>query len=101
MKKLREKIQGWLDSPAFLRRFSGWEAIFWLLASIPIVVWFSDSVPVVVWLSVYAILRTSLSNWQSSRMEEKQQEVEDAQAERLEDQTETIVKRVDEVTPDT
>ena len=99
MRRLRQKIQGYLDSPAFLRKFSGWEAIFWLFASIPIVVWFSDSVPVVVWLSVYAILRTSLSNWQSSRMEEKQQEVEDAQAQALEAQTEEIIEKVDKRTP--
>ena len=100
MRKIREKIQGWLDSPTFLRKFSGWEAIFWLFASIPICIFWADILQVVTWLSVYAILRTALSNWQSSRMEEKQQKVEDEQAGVLEEQTEKIVEEVDKRTPD-
>jgi len=87
-----KKFRSLLESPTFLRKFSGWEAVFWLIASVPIVIWFSDSVPVVVWLSVYAILRTSLSNWQSSRMEA-------AQAALQKQQTEEIVDKVDKVTP--
>lgn len=100
MRRLRRKLQGFIESPTFLRKFSKWEAIFWLVASFPIVIFFSENIPVVVWLSVYAILRTSLSNWQSSRMEEKQEQVQDAQADVLEDQTEKIVEEVDKVTPD-
>jgi hypothetical protein len=100
MRRIRKKIQGWLDSPGLLRKFSGWEAIFWLIASIPIIIWFKDSVPLLVFISVYAIVRTALSNWQSSRMEERQQQVEDEQAEVLEEQTEKIVDQVDKVTPD-
>jgi len=76
----------WLKDPDLMRTVAGWEAIFWFVAAFPVMIWLSNSVPLLVFVSFYAIVRTAFSQWQSAYAGQQQ--------------TEEIVKRVDEVTPD-
>ena len=76
----------WLKDPDLMTTVAGWEAIFWFVAAFPVMIWFSNSVPLLVFVSFYAIVRTAFSMWQAGYAGRQQ--------------TEEVVQRIDEVTPD-
>ena len=76
-----------MNSPVVLGRFSGWETIFWCIATIPIVIWFNSSVPLLVFISVYAIIRTSFADWTSYRAEARALQQQDELVEKIDDVT--------------
>lgn len=58
-----------LQDKLWLRKFHGWATLVWLAASVPIAVLLNSSIPFLVFISVYAIVISHWSAWQSSRVE--------------------------------
>jgi hypothetical protein len=55
-----------------MRKFHGWAAVLWFLASFPLAWYFGSAVIFVTFLSLYAIVTGHWSSWQSARVEVKQ-----------------------------
>lgn len=86
---MKERLRAWMDNPVALGRFSGWECLFWSVASFPIVIWFQNSIPLLVFISVYAIIRTSFSDWQGYKAEQRALQHEPE-----------LIEKINEITPD-
>lgn len=70
--KARRAAHEYLNDAAFMRKFHGWGAIIWLIASFPICIFLATWVPIIVFMSAYAIVTGHWSSWQAARVEEKQ-----------------------------
>jgi hypothetical protein len=73
-------IRKLVGSPTFLRRVNGWLAIFWV-GMIPVSVYtgWIRSVAYVSALSLWALVASHWSGWQSARVEVKQEADADVQ----------------------
>ena len=63
------------NDPVVMRRIHGWLTIFWLVASVPIILFLRDSVPALVFISVYANVVGHWSSFQAARVEVRQEEI--------------------------
>lgn len=73
MKRLHQAVIGKLEDPAWMRSFAGWNVIFWLaLIPISILTGWVNSPAFISYLSEIALVLSSLSWWQSGRVEVKQ-----------------------------
>jgi general stress protein CsbA len=61
-------------SPNFMRRFNFWAMVLFIALIPPSVLLWSASVPYLVVISVWANIAGHLSAWQSSRVEERQED---------------------------
>lgn len=82
-------------------------AIFWAV-NLPVVcaiyfllpdVWKAASILYLAIVSIYANFVGEISSWQAAKVEVRQEEIETARQDELVEQTEEIVKKVDDVTP--
>ena len=76
---LRAGVEG---DPAWMRRVHGWLTIIWFLAAFPIMYWWSENLPFLVFVSVYAVVTGHWSSWQASRVETRQEELEQERQQR-------------------
>lgn len=72
-KRLRETWKYGL-SPSFMRRFNYWSMVVFLVLIPPSITWWKNSIPLLVAYSVWANFAGHLSAWQSSRVEERQED---------------------------
>ena len=64
-----------LEDPKWMRAFAGWNVIFWIaLVPVSIVTGWVESSAFISYLSEIALVLSSLSWWQSGRVEVKQDE---------------------------
>ena len=71
MNKIISKVQSVLQNIKFLRKFNGYETIFWI-AMVP-VAWITgliDSQQFLVFISIWALVKASWATWQASRAED-------------------------------
>jgi heme/copper-type cytochrome/quinol oxidase subunit 1 len=71
------KVRTFIDhgaSPTFMRIFNFWAMAFFILLIPVSVLYLANSVPYLVAISVWANIAGHLSAWQSSRVEERQEE---------------------------
>lgn len=101
MKKFYGKITDLIGDPKFMQSFNGWAALFFAFLIIPSLAfgWVSLVVYVSV-LSIWALVASHWSGWQSARVEVKQAEIDEANDKKMREMIEEIVKRLDERTPD-
>lgn len=73
MKRAYRAVMKRLEDPKWLRAFAGWNVIFWI-AIIPVSIFtgWVDSPAFISYLSEIALVLSSLSWWQSGRVEVKQ-----------------------------
>lgn len=74
---MRSKIARIWDvglSPHFMRRFNFWAMVLFIILIPPAVTIWKASVPFLVLISMWANIAGHLSAWQSSRVEERQEE---------------------------
>lgn len=81
-------LKRWLGDPTFIRKFNGWSAVIWFVAAFPICIWLASSVPFLVFVSVYAVVVSHWSTWQSARTEERQDKAADEFVDRVVERTE-------------
>ena len=75
IKSLWASVQG---DPVFMRRLNGWLTIFWIvMIPISIVTGWINSVTYVAALSLWALVSGHWSAWQASRVEVKQEEIQE------------------------
>lgn len=72
LKSLWASIEG---DPAFMQRLHGWATVVWIFA-VPLSFMLRESLMWVVFLSHYAIVTGHWSSWQASRVEVRQDQIE-------------------------
>lgn len=103
MSKIKEKLA---DSRAQMK-IHLWLAIFWAV-NLPVVcvvyfalpdVWKGVSILYLAIVSIYANFAGEISGWQAAKVEVRQDEIESDRQNEIVEQTEEIVRKVDDVTP--
>ena len=101
------KIRDMLSDAGAQKRLHLRLAIFWAI-NLPVVcavyfflpeVWKGASILYLAIVSIYANFVGEISSWQAAKVEVRQEEIEQDRQEELVEQTEDIVKKVDEITP--
>jgi hypothetical protein len=73
LKSLWASIEG---DPVWMRKAHGWLTIIWFVASFPIMYFWAENIRFLVFVSVYAVVTGHWSSWQASRVEVRQEEIE-------------------------
>jgi len=79
LKALWASVEG---DPIWMRRIHGWLTVIWFVAAFPIMYWWAESVEFLVFVSVYAVVTGHWSSWQASRVEVRQEEIEQQREQR-------------------
>lgn len=80
---MSSKLASWKPTfaadPAFMRKVNGWMAVFWVvMIPVSLVMHWLSSVVYVSALSLWALVSGHWSAWQASRVEVRQEEIEEA-----------------------
>ena len=74
LKSLWASVEG---DPLMMRKIHGWLTIAWFVAAFPIMFFWSENITFLVFISVYAVVTGHWSSWQASRVEVRQEEIEE------------------------
>lgn len=105
---LKTRVQEFLDDAKEQMSLHMWLMIFWAV-QLPLVcvvyfvlpdVWKASSILYLAIVSIYANFVGHFGSWQASKVEVRQEEIEEDRHEEQKEEIEEIVSRVDEVTPD-
>lgn len=70
----------WCQAATTQRKVHGWATILWIGLTIPGVLWWKYSIPFLVFVSIYANIAGHWSSWQAVKVEVKQEEMDNAEA---------------------
>lgn len=101
LKRAYTKVMNLIGDPRFMQAFNGWAALFFAFLIIPSLAFgWVAMVTYVSVLSIWALVASHWSGWQSARVEVKQAQIDKADDEKMRSMIEEIVERLDKLTPD-